>query len=155
MWYLKDKGFILLCKYQKAIIVNVIITIHLNEILKENSNFFHSTPWCSWYRSTYVQCIVLFPKLLHVCTMVSNTFLMSILFQNDSIYRFWIYYCHFSWVMAFLYRFLCVIQIPTITDWCMYVLKVSLLGVDSLWGLFRQIGVHSSRFVLFSSFWRL
>ena len=82
MWYLKDKGFILLCKYQKAIIVKVIITIHLNEILKENSNFSHSTPWCSWYRSTYVQCIVLFPKLLHVCTMVSNTFLMSISFSR-------------------------------------------------------------------------
>ena len=27
--------------------------------------------------------------------------------------------------------------------------KVSLLGVDSLWGLFLQIGDHSSRLVLF------
>ena len=33
--------------------------------------------------------------------------------------------------------------------------RVSVQGVESLWGLFRQIGGHSSRFVLFHSFWRL
>ena len=33
--------------------------------------------------------------------------------------------------------------------------RVSVQGVKSLWGLFWQIGGHSSRFVLFCSFWRV